>query len=53
MTIAAQMLRDTTDPIGMIAGKVGYASEFAFATAFKRQFGLPPGKYRRGQNGGG
>ncbi|RSM91702.1 AraC family transcriptional regulator [Kibdelosporangium aridum] len=47
MTIAAQMLRDTTEPLAVIARKVGYASEFAFATAFKRQFGSPPGKYRR------
>ncbi|MCE7004835.1 AraC family transcriptional regulator [Kibdelosporangium philippinense] len=48
MTIAAQLLRETTDSLAVIAEKVGYASEFAFSTAFKRQFGLSPGKYRRG-----
>jgi hypothetical protein len=26
---------------------LGYHSEFAFATAFKREYGSPPGKYRR------
>lgn len=47
MTLAARMLRDTGDPLRVIAGKVGYTSEFAFATAFKRQFGVSPGQYRR------
>lgn len=48
MTIASQLLRDTDEPLRVIAGKVGYTSEFAFAAAFKRQFGLPPGQFRRG-----
>jgi AraC-like DNA-binding protein len=26
---------------------VGYTSEFAFANAFKREYGMPPGRYRR------
>ena len=47
MTIAAQLLRDTDEPLSVIAGKVGYTSEFAFASAFKRDYGTAPGKYRR------
>jgi hypothetical protein len=30
-----------------IAGDVGYRCEFAFAKAFKRRVGLPPGVFRR------
>lgn len=47
MTIAARLLRDTDAPLSTIATKVGYASEFAFATAFKRTQGISPGGYRR------
>ena len=47
MTIAAQLLRDTGEPLSAIAGKIGYISEFAFASAFKRQYGTAPGKHRR------
>lgn len=44
---AARLLRDTDAPLGAIARKVGYTSEFAFAKAFKRQYGRAPGRYRR------
>ncbi|CAM3551112.1 AraC family transcriptional regulator [Kibdelosporangium persicum] len=47
MTMAAKLLRDTDLPVGGVAGRAGYSSEFAFAKAFKRAFGLPPGGYRR------
>jgi AraC-like DNA-binding protein len=30
-----------------IARRVGYESEFAFAKAFKRDYGIAPGGYRR------
>ncbi|WP_307857981.1 AraC family transcriptional regulator [Actinoplanes auranticolor] len=30
-----------------VATRIGYTSEFAFANAFKRQYGTAPGKYRR------
>jgi AraC-like DNA-binding protein len=30
-----------------IAADVGYESEAAFNRAFKRQFGVPPARYRR------
>ncbi|HEY2576198.1 MAG TPA: AraC family transcriptional regulator, partial [Streptosporangiaceae bacterium] len=40
-------LQQSDAPLSVIAAKVGYTSEFAFANAFKRQYGTPPGKYRR------
>ncbi|MEV4130252.1 helix-turn-helix domain-containing protein [Nocardia sp. NPDC049707] len=43
----ARLLRDTDSPLGTIARKVGYTSEFAFAKAFKREYGQAPGQYRR------
>jgi AraC-like DNA-binding protein len=30
-----------------IAEQTGYAKEFAFAKAFKQEYGLAPGQYRR------
>lgn len=47
MTTAARLLRQSDAPLGTIAAKVGYTSEFAFANAFKRQYGTAPGRYRR------
>lgn len=47
MTTAARLLRDTDAPLSTVAKQVGYGSEFAFAGAFKRQYGIAPGKYRR------
>lgn len=47
MTVAARMLRDSDAPLSTIAKQAGYGSEFAFAAAFKRQYGTAPGKYRR------
>jgi AraC-like DNA-binding protein len=47
MTVAAGLLRDGVLPLAAIARRVGYASEFAFAHAFKREFGVAPGGYRR------
>lgn len=47
MTTAARLLRETTDPIGRIARRIGYSSEFAFSRAFSRRYGQPPGRYRR------
>ena len=47
MTTAARLLRDSDAPLRTVAVRSGYASEFAFAKAFKREFGTPPGIYRR------
>lgn len=46
MTTAAARLRDSDDPLRTVAAAVGYTSEFAFATAFKREFGIAPGRFR-------
>ncbi|WP_306370253.1 AraC family transcriptional regulator [Nocardiopsis sp. CC223A] len=48
LTTAARMLQENGDPISAIAARVGYSSQFAFANAFKREFGLSPGRYRLG-----
>jgi AraC-like DNA-binding protein len=47
MTTAARALRNTDAPLAAIATGAGYTSEFAFAKAFKREFGIAPGGYRR------
>jgi AraC-like DNA-binding protein len=47
MTSAARLRRDTDALLSVIAGKVGYAPEYAFSHAFTRQFGTAPGRYRR------
>ncbi|MBV1856394.1 AraC family transcriptional regulator [Catellatospora tritici] len=47
MTLAAQMLRDSDKPMQTVAQRTGYTSEFAFAKAFKREYGVAPGRYRQ------
>jgi transcriptional regulator GlxA family with amidase domain len=47
MTTAAGLLRQSDAPLVRVATEVGYASEFAFAAAFKRHHGTAPGRYRR------
>jgi AraC-like DNA-binding protein len=47
LTLAARLLSDTDAPLASVARQVGYASEFAFAAAFKRDFGQPPGRFRK------
>lgn len=47
MTRAARALVDTDTGIMDIALDSGFDSQEAFTRAFKRIFGLPPGKYRR------
>jgi AraC-like DNA-binding protein len=44
---AARMLRETDAPLASIATRVGYSSQFAFANAFKREFGQAAGGYRK------
>ena len=43
---AAHLLRGTTDPVGQIAARVGYASEAAFSRAFSRAYGSSPRAWR-------
>ncbi len=47
LLVARQTLRDSNEPIGWIAERVGYRSEAAFCRAFKREFGVSPGTDRR------
>lgn len=46
MTTAARLLRESDRPLRAVAARTGYVSEFAFAKAFKREFGMAPGRYR-------
>jgi AraC-like DNA-binding protein len=47
MTVAGRLLRDSDFNLAEVARRVGYASEFSFAKAFKREYGIAPGSYRR------
>ncbi len=46
MITAARLLRRDRAPLAAVARAVGYRSEFAFAKAFKREYGIAPGAYR-------
>jgi AraC-like DNA-binding protein len=46
LQLGAQMLKTTSNSVLRIAADVGYESEAAFNRAFKRQFGLPPARFR-------
>jgi AraC-like DNA-binding protein len=45
MMLAAERLQHGDDTIARIAGSLGYESEHAFNTAFKRILGMPPRRY--------
>ena len=47
LQLAARLLETTDDNVLQIALAVGYESEAAFNRAFKREFDLPPARYRR------
>jgi AraC-like DNA-binding protein len=47
MQLAARRLQTSRDTVLQVALEVGYESEAGFIRAFKREFGLPPAKYRR------
>lgn len=46
LQLAAQMLASTNHSVAQIAAEVGYESEAAFNRAFKRQFDVPPARFR-------
>ncbi|CAM5571870.1 AraC family transcriptional regulator [Streptomyces tanashiensis] len=48
MTTAGRLLRSDDLPLRAVAERSGYSSEFAFAKAFKREYGVAPGQYRKG-----
>jgi AraC-like DNA-binding protein len=47
LTLAAKLLRDSDVPLTTVAVRTGYSTEFALAKAFKREYGIAPGGYRR------
>jgi AraC-like DNA-binding protein len=46
LELAKQLLLDRRQAMAQIAARVGYEAEEAFNRAFKREFGLPPAKWR-------
>ena len=47
LQLGARALTTTSRSVAEVADDVGYESEAAFNRAFKRQYGLPPARYRR------
>lgn len=47
MQVALAALRDERATVAELAARLGYRSEAAFARAFKRETGMPPGAVRR------
>lgn len=46
MRVAVNALEDEDATVGELANRLGYRSEAAFARAFKRVIGIPPGAAR-------
>jgi AraC-like DNA-binding protein len=47
MALARDLLLDQGTTLAEIGSQVGYSSEYAFATAFRRHHGQSPGRWRR------
>ena len=47
LQLAARLLQTTQQSVLQVASEVGYDSEAAFNRAFKREFGVPPGQFRK------
>ncbi|GAA4666784.1 MULTISPECIES: AraC family transcriptional regulator [Amycolatopsis] len=43
----ARLLRETDATLATIARRTGYSSEFAFSSAFRREYGMSPTSFRR------
>jgi AraC-like DNA-binding protein len=46
MLLAKELLAEGQKSIGQVAAAVGYDAEASFNRAFKREFGLPPARWR-------
>lgn len=46
MKLARELLRDPRATLAQVAQEIGYSNEYAFAAAFKRHTGEPPGRWR-------
>ena len=51
LQLAARLLQTTRKNVIAVALDAGYDSEASFNRAFKREFGLPPGQYRKAHTG--
>jgi AraC-like DNA-binding protein len=49
MVLAGDKLVNSSDPVSVISLALGYESEAAFSTAFKRVMGCSPRRYSRGR----
>lgn len=47
MTLAADLLTETTATVAAVAHQVGYADAFGVSAAFKRIHGVSPSEYRK------
>jgi len=52
LQLGAQRLTSTSHSVAQIAAEVGYESEAAFNRAFKREFQLPPARFRNKSRNG-
>jgi AraC-like DNA-binding protein len=52
MQLGARLLETTDDTVLQVALKAGYESEAAFNRAFRREFDLPPARYRTQRRSG-
>ncbi|MDT0477777.1 AraC family transcriptional regulator [Streptomyces sp. DSM 41014] len=43
---AARLLRESDAPLAAVARELGYSTEFAFGAAFRREYGISPGRFR-------
>ena len=50
MLLAGDRLANSNDPVSVISLSLGYESESAFSTAFKRVMGCSPRQYSRGRH---
>jgi AraC-like DNA-binding protein len=46
LQLGAQLLASTSNSVAQIAAEAGYESEPSFNRAFKREFSLPPARFR-------
>ncbi len=46
LQLGAQLLTSTSNSVAQVAAEVGYESEPSFNRAFKREFSLPPARFR-------
>jgi AraC-like DNA-binding protein len=47
---ARELLSETRASVQQVSEQVGYRSEFAFSTAFKRHFGISPSEHRQAEH---